>query len=50
MKLRGAEKIAFASCIAKGAPDYLEFPCPFASKLRKIIEEKVEIGTIDGTH
>jgi len=50
MKLRGAEKIAFASCIAKGAPDYLGFPCPFASKLKKIVEEKVEVSTIDWTH
>ena len=26
MKMRGADKIAFASCIAKGTPDYLGFP------------------------
>ncbi|MGD0071545.1 MAG: hypothetical protein ABSB71_08315 [Candidatus Bathyarchaeia archaeon] len=33
-----------------GAPGYLKFPCPFASKLKKIIEKKVEIGSIDHTH
>ena len=50
MKLRDADKIVFASCITKRTPDYLGVPSPFASKLKKIIEEKVEIGTIDGTH
>ena len=50
MKKRGAEKIVFASCIIKGTPDYLEYPCPFAYRLKKIVEEKVQIGTIDWTH
>jgi predicted metal-binding protein len=50
MKNRGAERIALASCITQGAPAYLEFPCPFASKLKKIIDEKVEIESIDHTH
>ena len=50
MKMRGAEKIAFASCITKGSPDYVGFPCPFALKLKKIVEEKVDVGTVDWTH
>jgi predicted metal-binding protein len=50
MKNRGAEKIVLASCITHGAPGYLEFPCPFASKLKKIIEEKVQAELIDHTH
>ena len=50
MKKRGAEKIVLASCIIKGTPGYLEYPCPFAHRLKKIVEEKVQIGTIDWTH
>jgi len=50
MKKRGAEKIVLASCIIKGTPAYLEYPCPFAHRLKKIVEEKVQIGTIDWTH
>src|SRR3990170_5155650 len=50
MKKRGAEKIVLASCILKGTPSYLEYPCPFAHKLKKIVEDKVQIGTIDWTH
>lgn len=48
MKKRGAEKIAFASCIFKGTS--IEYPCPFAVKLKKLVEEKAQIGTIDWTH
>lgn len=51
MKKRGAEKIVLASCIInRGTPSYLEYPCPFAQRLKKIVEEKVQISTIDGTH
>jgi predicted metal-binding protein len=50
MKKRGAEKIVLASCITKGSPGYLEYPCPFAHKLKKIVEEKAQMGTIDWTH
>jgi hypothetical protein len=28
LKKRGAERIVFASCITKGTPSYLEYPCP----------------------
>ena len=50
MKKRGAEKIVLASCIFKGSPGSLEYPCPFAGKLKKIVEEKAQISTIDWTH
>ena len=50
MKKRGAEKIVLASCIFKGSPGSLEFPCPFASKLKKLVEEKAQISTMDWTH
>ena len=50
MKERGAEKIVFASCITKGTPDYLEYPCPFAQRLMRIVKDKVKIKTIDWTH
>lgn len=50
MKKRGAEKIVLASCIFKGSPGSLEYPCPFAGKLKKLVEEKAQIATIDWTH
>lgn len=50
MKERGAEKIVLASCILKGLPSSLQFPCPFGQKLKKIIEEKSMLGVIDWTH
>jgi len=50
MKKRGAEKIVLASCIIKGLPGSLEFPCPFGQRLKKVVEEKVQLGTIDWTH
>lgn len=50
MKNRGAEKIVFASCIIKGSPGRLEYPCPFAQRLKKIVEQKVPSDMIDWTH
>jgi len=50
MKRRGAEKLVLASCIGKGSPASLEFPCPFANKLKKLVEEKAQTSTIDWTH
>jgi predicted metal-binding protein len=50
MKKRGAEKIVLASCILKGTPSYLEFPCPFAAKIKKVVNEKAQMETIDWTH
>lgn len=50
MKKRGAEKIVFASCITKGLPSSLEYPCPFAQRLKKIVEQKAQSSTIDWPH
>ena len=50
MKERGAERIVFASCITKGTPSYLEYPCPFAQRLIKLVKEKVQIDVIGWTH
>ena len=47
---RGADTIAFASCIQRGTP--IGFPCPFAKKMREIIVKDVgdDIRIIDYTH
>ena len=47
---RGAEIIAFASCISKGNP--IEFPCPFFTKMRDAVTKKVgpDIRILDWTH
>jgi predicted metal-binding protein len=47
---RGAEVIAFASCISKGNP--IEFPCPFFTKLRDAVTKTVgtAIRIIEWTH
>ncbi len=34
---RGADTIAFASCIQKGTP--VGFPCPFAKKMKELIHK-----------
>ena len=34
---RGADTIAFASCIQKGTP--IGYPCPFAKKMKSIVED-----------
>ena len=36
MVKRGADTIAFASCIQKGNP--IGYPCPFAKKMKEIID------------
>ena len=36
---RGADTIAFASCIQKGTP--IGYPCPFAKKMKSIIENEL---------
>lgn len=50
LKKRGADAIAFASCIQKGTP--IGYPCPFAKKMREIVE--IETGDtvriLDYTH
>ncbi len=47
---RGADTIAFASCIQKGTP--LGYPCPFAKKMKTIIENELpeSIRFLDYTH
>ena len=47
---RGAEVIAFASCITKGNP--IGFPCPNAQKIKEAVTKKLgkEIRILDYTH
>ena len=47
---RGADTIAFASCIQKGTP--LGYPCPFAKKMKELLEKDLgkEICFLDYTH
>ena len=47
---RGADTIAFASCIQKGTP--MGYPCPFAKKMKTIIENDLPEGIriLDYTH
>ena len=50
MVRRGADTIAFASCISKGTP--IGYPCPFAEKMRQAVRAAVgeEIRLLDYTH
>lgn len=50
MAKRGADTIAFASCIRKGSP--IGYPCPFADKMKEAIAADLggEIKLIDYTH
>ena len=50
MVKRGADTIAFASCIAKGTP--IEYACPFAKKMRDAVSNDLgdAIRIIDYTH
>lgn len=47
---RGADTIAFASCIQKGTP--IGYPCPFAKKMKELIEKDLgdNVRIIDYTH
>lgn len=47
---RGADTIAFASCIQKGTP--IGYPCPFAEKMRELVSKEVgeDVRIIDYTH
>ena len=47
---RGADTIAFASCIQKGTP--IGYPCPFAKGMRALAEKETEgkIQILDFTH
>jgi len=50
MIARGADTIAFASCIQKGTP--IGFACPFAKKMKETVVNNVgsEIVILDYTH
>ncbi len=47
---RGADTIAFASCIQKGTP--IGYPCPFARKMKELVQKEVgdEVKILDYTH
>ncbi|WP_069988549.1 CGGC domain-containing protein [Massilioclostridium coli] len=47
---RGADTIAFASCIQKGTP--IGYPCPFAKKMKDLIISDLpdNIRFLDNTH
>ena len=47
---RGADTIAFASCIQKGTP--IGYPCPFARKMKEIIANDLgdAVRFLDYTH
>ena len=47
---RGADTIAFASCIQKGSP--IGYPCPFAEKMKELIVKDLgdSIKVLDYTH
>ncbi len=47
---RGADTIAFASCIQKGTP--IGYPCPFAKKMKELIEKDLggRVQLLDYTH
>ena len=36
---RGADTIAFASCIQKGTP--IGYPCPFAKRMKELVQKSV---------
>ena len=47
---RGADTIAFASCIQKGTP--IGYPCPFAKKMKELLQRNLpeEVVILDYTH
>ena len=50
LKSRGADTIAFASCISKGTP--IGYPCPFAKRIKELVQKEVgeDIKILDCTH
>ena len=50
MVKRGADTIAFASCIGKGTP--IGFACPFAKKMREAVSADLgqDLTILDYTH
>jgi len=47
---RGAEAIAFASCIKKGSP--MGYPCPFHEKMIELVKQKFsgQVKILEFTH
>ena len=47
---RGADTIAFSSCIQKGTP--IGYPCPFAKRMKEIVEKDLgeQRKLLDYTH
>lgn len=47
---RGADTIAFVSCIQKGTP--IGYSCPFAKRMKEFIQKEVgnEVKILDYTH
>lgn len=47
---RGADTIAFASCIQKGLP--IGYPCPFAKKMKELVQQAAgeQVKIFDFTH
>lgn len=47
---RGADTIAFASCIQRGTP--IGYPCPFSRKMKALVSEEVgnRVKLLDFTH
>lgn len=47
---RGADAIAFSTCIQKGTP--IDYPCPFADQMKECVRNEVGegIALIDYTH
>lgn len=47
---RGADTIAFASCVQKGTP--IGYPCPFYKKMKQVVENEVgkNVKVLDYTH
>ena len=50
LKSRGADTIAFASCIQKGTP--IGYPCPFAKRMKELVQQEVgeSVEILDYTH
>ena len=50
LKSRGADTIAFASCIGRGTP--IGYPCPFAKRMKELVQKDLgdSVRILDYTH